>query len=159
MMKIYGATAAQNGITKIGRNTYELIYGYGEDEMGGYNLRYIYDHKPTSGEILQNILGVIDAQAQKDIESGMTYKGAVVWLSAENQRNYLSAALRVQNNIDGALPVTVKLGTDESPVYVQFDTAADYLDFFGSYTNHIKEVLMKAWEEKKAINMDDYKID
>lgn len=158
-MKIYGATAAQNGITKIGRNSYELIYGYGEDEMGGYNLRYIYDHKPTSCEILQTILGVIDTQAQKDIESGMTYKGAVVWLSAENQRNYLSDALRVQNNIDGALPVTVKLGTDEKPVYVQFDTAADYLDFFGSYTNHIKEVLTKAWEEKKAINMDDYKID
>lgn len=159
MMKIYGATAAQNGITKIGRNTYELIYGYWEDEMGGYNLRHIFDHKPTAEEIRQTILAVIDATAQSEIESGMTYNGAVVWLSAENQRNYLSAALRVQNNIDGALPVTVKLGTDESPVFVQFDTGADYLAFFQAYTDHINEVLTKAWEEKKAINMDDYKIE
>ena len=155
-----GADKRQDQVIKIGVNNYLLIFGYCIDEDGnGYNMRHIFDHKPTAEEIRQTILAVIDATAQSEIESGMTYNGAVVWLSAENQRNYLSAALRVQNNIDGALPVTVKLGTDESPVFVQFDTGADYLAFFKAYTDHINEVLTKAWEEKKAINMDDYKIE
>ena len=45
--KIYGATARQDGLYKIGRNKYELIYGYGVDGENGYNWRRRYRNLPT----------------------------------------------------------------------------------------------------------------
>ena len=54
MKKIYGATERQDGLYKIGRNKWELIYGFGKDSEKaetGYNYRERYSHKPTPDEV------------------------------------------------------------------------------------------------------------
>ena len=58
----------------------------------------------------------------EEIRSGFTYNGIPVWLSQENQFNYKSAYdLAVQT--DGtSLPVRFKFGTDDEPVYYEFNT-------------------------------------
>lgn len=33
MEKVYGATSAQNGLYHIGRNKWEVIYGFGKDNQ------------------------------------------------------------------------------------------------------------------------------
>ena len=51
MEKIYGASAAQDGVVKVSNKSYILFFGYGEDSMGGYNYRHRFDHKPTVDEL------------------------------------------------------------------------------------------------------------
>ena len=60
MNKIYGATERQDGLYKIGRNKWELIYGFGkdsEDEEVGYNYRERFDYKPAADEIKAVVQG------------------------------------------------------------------------------------------------------
>ena len=51
--KIHGAKERQDGVFQIGSNKWEVIFGYGEDELGGYNLRLQMRHKPTKEELLE----------------------------------------------------------------------------------------------------------
>lgn len=150
-MKIYGATAAQNGITKIGRNTYELIYGYGEDEMGGYNLRHIFDHKPTIEEVKETITAQISANTQKAIIEGYKWNGHLVWLSSENQANYTRDYIMAKNGDLGTMP-TVKLGSDDAPVYYTFEDIEELTEFVMGMQQHIQNCLNASWTERKEID-------
>jgi hypothetical protein len=78
--KIYGAEEAQNCLTKVGRNEYEAIYGYGEDEMGGYNWRKRYDHKPAITEVRRDIESLINGRTDAAILTGFSWRGVSVYL-------------------------------------------------------------------------------
>ncbi len=160
MNKIYGATIRQDGVEHIGRKKWELFYGYGQDEgqESGWNWRQLFDHAPTKAEIQESILEAIDAEAQKKILSGLTFNGLLVWLSAENQRNYTATAIRIQTGDTTVLPVSVKLGADEAPVLQEFATAGDFLAFFNTVNKHISDTLAEAWKAKLSIDWDKYEL-
>ena len=160
MQKVYGAKAAQDGIVRVGRAKYDLFYGFGTDDQnednGGWNWRHRFDHWPTLAEVREVIFGVIDARVQDTILQGLSYEDALVWLSADNQRTYSLTAMSVQSDPKGALPVTVKLGTDEQPVWRTFEEATAFMAFFNTITAHINRAREEGWQEKKNINWAAY---
>lgn len=155
MNKIYGATVRQDGLVQIGRSKWELFYGYGTENGSGYNWRQMYRHNPTKAEIKEAIEEVINEQVQETILSGLEYENNLVWLSAENQRNYTAHATQLLND-ETILPITEKLGTDAAPVLVEFKTKAEYMTFYNAVSEHISSTINAGWKEKINIDWTTY---
>lgn len=111
-----------------------------------------FDHKPTAEEIRQTITDHINAQADEAILTGFTYEGAPVWLSQDNQRNYLSALTLAMQTQGATLPVTFKFGTSIEPVYRTFAAMSDLAAFCAAMAAYIQGVLARAWSAKDAID-------
>ena len=158
MEKVYGSPKRQDGLYKIGRNKYELIYGFGEDANGGWNWRERFDHAPTMDEIKNAIIGTINASVDEKIISGFAWNGKPVWLSAENQMNFKSAYdITVQT--DGAtLPIKFKLGEDAdgTPVYHTFTKIEPFGDFILKAFAHINNALNEGWKQKDSVDFDSF---
>lgn len=158
MEKIYGATEAHNSLTRVGREKYELIYGHGEDAMGGYDWRERYDHKPTQDEIRATIEGHINQQTDARILSGFVWDGVSVWLSKENQMNFKAAYDLAVQTEGRTLPVKLKLGEDAdgAAVYRVFESVDDFSDFYKQAVAFIISTLQEGWEEKDGVNYGDF---
>lgn len=158
MEKIYGAKSAQNGLYRVGRMKWEVIYGFGKDRQEdetGYNYRLRYSYRPRLENIKQDIIKTINEIVGEKILKGLKFRGLLVWLSAENQRNY--ADWYNLAKIDGAnLPVTVKLGTDENPVEVTLNTLEEMTEFYETVAGHIRQAVTEGWQMKKSVNWEDY---
>ena len=158
MEKIYGAVSAQNSLTKVGRNEYEIIFGYGVDENGGYNWRKRYDHKPTIAEIRMDVEKQINEETDGKILSGFEWNGIKVWLSLENQINF-KAAYDLAVQTDGeTLPKKLKLGEDGEgkPIYHVFESVSEFSEFFKLAVSYIEETIQRGWDEKDGVNYGDY---
>lgn len=158
MEKIYGAQGAQNSLTKVGRKEYEIIYGYGEDENGGYNWRKRYDHKPTVAEIKNDVETLINGETEKKILSGFEWRGIKVWLSLENQINF-KAAYDLAVQTDGeTLPKKLKLGEDDEgrPMYHLFESVSEFTEFYKSAVEYIEKTIQEGWEQKDGVNYGEY---
>lgn len=151
MEKIYGATERQDGLYSIGRNKWELFYGFGKDnpdDETGYNWRQKFKQKPSLADIRAIIKETINNETDRKILEGFVWKGMPVWLSTENQFNYKAAYdLAVQTN-GATLPVRFKFGTDEAPVYYTFESIEDFSNFYTLAMVHINTVLNEGWAEK-----------
>lgn len=161
MRKIYGATAAQNGLQQIGRHEWELFYGFGKDSDDaetGWNWRQRFTEKPTLAECKSLIFSLIDGLTDEKILSGCTYEGEQVWLSTENQFNY-KADYDLAVQTDGAnLPVTVKLGGVDKPVYKTFTTVEEFRKFYTEVLAYIKQCYTDGWKEKDSIDWTLYQL-
>lgn len=159
MSKIYGATERQDGLYKIGRKKYELIFGYGEDEQGGYNYRETFKgRKPELSEIKDIIVSLVNASVDEKILNGFAWKGIRVYLSAENQNNF-KAAFDLNMQMGGAmLPIKFKLGEDAEgkAVYHTFENMEDFTDFYTSAVAYINQCLNEGWAEKDSLDMSNY---
>lgn len=155
MEKIYGATERQDGLYPIGRNRWELFYGFGKDNpeaATGYNWREKFRYKPCLTEIRTIIKEVINKETDRKILEDFVWKGMPVWLSTENQFNYKAAYdLAVQTN-GATLPIRFKFGTDATPVYYDFETLEDFADFYTKAMAHINTALYEGWTEKDMVD-------
>ena len=153
MDKIYGAQIRQDGLQKVGRNRWDLFYGFGKDEDNemGYNWRTSFDHQPTIKEVKETITAQISQNTQKAIIEGYEWNGNKVWLSSENQANYTLAYDMAKNGDLEDIP-TVKLGTDEAPVYYTFKDNKELKAFVVGMRQHIQECLNASWTERKEID-------
>ena len=151
MEKIYGAKERQDGLYSIGRNKWELFYGFGKDnpdDESGYNWRQKFRQKPSLADIRAIIKETINNETDRKILEGFVWKGMPVWLSTENQFNYKAAYdLAVQTN-GATLPVRFKFGTDAVPVYYTFESIEDFSNFYTLAMVHINTVLNEGWAEK-----------
>lgn len=153
MDKIYGAQIRQDGLQKVGRNRWDLFYGFGKDEDNemGYNWRTSFDHQPTIEEVKETITAQISQNTQKAIIEGYEWNGNKVWLSSENQANYTLAYDMAKNSDLEDMP-TVKLGTDEAPVYYTFKDNKELTAFVVGMRQHIQDCLNASWTERKEID-------
>lgn len=155
MEKIYGAHERQDGLYCIGRNKYELFYGFGKDSEEaeiGYNYRQTFRYKPTPDECAKIIKATINKATEQTILNGFVWRDMPVWLSAENQFDYKTAYdLAVQTSGE-TLPVRFKFGTDENPQYFVFDNMEEFSDFYRSAVRFVNETLTKGWAEKDWID-------
>lgn len=162
MEKIYGATERQDGLYSIGRNKWELFYGFGKDnpdDESGYNWRQKFKHKPSLADIRAIIKETINNETDRKILEGFVWNGMPVWLSTENQFNYKAAYdLAVQTN-GATLPVRFKFGTDAAPVYYNFESLEDFADFYTQAMVHINTVLNKGWAEKDLADSMTFEAD
>ncbi len=155
MKKIYGSKERQDGLYSIGRNKWELIYGFGKDnpdDETGYNYRQRFTSKPSPKEIESIIKATINDEIDEKILSGFVWRDMPVWLSTENQFNYKAAYdLAVQSGGE-TLPVKFKFGTDENPLYFMFENLEDFTDFYISSTKFVSETLEAGWKEKDWVH-------
>jgi hypothetical protein len=154
MNKIYGATERQDGLYLIGRNKWELIYGFGKDDETaetGYNYRQRFTRKPTLDEIKEILKTTINEATAAKIQSGFVWNGIIVWLSTEQQSNFNQIAL---GGVD--YPLTLKLGekSDGSPSYFTFNSSDEFDEFRKAVTNFILKAVTEGYAEKDALDND-----
>lgn len=159
MEKIYGASAAQDGVVKVSNKSYILFFGYGEDSMGGYNYRHRFDHKPTVDELRSVIEAHVNTLTQERIVGGYQWKGKQVWLSGENQQNYTSDYLA------GELPVKVRVydpdatpegetsGTVATVAFIE--TPEELADFYHGMVAHVRMCIEDGWSVKDSVDYDN----
>ena len=153
MEKRYGATERHDRLMKIGRNKWELIYGYGTDGVSGWTYRERFTRKPTQDEIKEIIIAQINLNVEEKILCGLVWKDMPIWLSTENQFNYKAAYdLAVQTG-GQSLPVKFKFGTDEQPVYHTFTTLDDLQEFYMTSLAFVQQVLDEGWQEKDNLDL------
>lgn len=148
MEKVYGATERHDQLIVFRSNKATLIYGYGEEDGQGYDLRHTFNHIPTKAEVRDILYAHINAETDLAILTGYTYEGHLVWLSEENRFNYKAAYdLAIQTG-GATLPVTAKLGTDDEPFYKDFADIPDFTRFFTGAVAHIQQCLADGWQRK-----------
>lgn len=153
MEKRYGATERHDRLMKIGRNKWELIYGYGTDGVSGWTYRERFTRKPTQDEIKEIIIAQINRNVEDKILCGLVWKDMPIWLSTENQFNYKAAYdLAVQTG-GQSLPVKFKFGTDEQPMYHTFTTLDDLQEFYMTSLAFVQQVLDEGWQEKDNLDL------
>lgn len=157
MQKIYGITARQDGLLQIGRNRWDLFYGFGKDEDSELNYAWYtsFNREPTQEEVRQVINDQITQNAQAAITKGYKWKGHQVWLSVENQQNYIADYIMAKNGVIKKLP-TIKLGSEQSQVYYTFSDIEDFSEFVAGIRQHIQDCLSSSWEERKAIDWNAF---
>ena len=115
-----------------------------------------FDHRPTADEIRALFVELVNENVQAKIREGLTYEGAMVWLSAENQLNYRNA-LDVAMQTDGdSLPVVFKLGTDSEPVYREFRSVESLQAFVNCCARYVQQCLEEGWRRKEAFDVEPY---
>ena len=152
MEKIYGASAAQDGVVKVSNKSYILFFGYGEDIMGGYNYRHRFDHKPTVDELRSVIEDHVNTLTQERIVGGYRWNGKQVWLSGENQQNYTSDYLA------GELPVKVRVydpDADASGTVAFIETPEELADFYHGMVAHVHMCIEDGWSVKDSVDYDN----
>lgn len=162
MEKIYGATERQDGLYSIGRNKWELFYGFGKDnpdDESGYNWRQKFKQKPSLADIRAIIKETINNETDRKILEGFVWKGMPVWLSTENQFNYKAAYDLAVQTSGATLPVRFKFGTDAAPVYYNFESLEDFADFYTQAMVHINTVLNEGWTEKDLADSMTFEAD
>lgn len=160
MEKIYGATGRQDGLYKIGRSKWELIFGFGKDseeEQTGWNYRQRFTAKPTLDEIKAIVSAQIDSDTDENILHGFVWNELPVKLDTENQTNILGILVNLPLAGDTLFPMTFKLGdhADGTPAFYTFTTAKEFGDFAQAATLHKQTAYSKGWEEKSNINWED----
>ena len=129
-----------------------------EDSNSATYMEEEFDHQPTIDEIKSLIIVWYNSQIDKDVLSGMVYNGVQVWLSIENQFNYKVAYdLAIQTNGE-SLPVVFKFGTEDEPVYKQFNTLNELTNFYSQSITYVQNALAKGWQVKDSIDFSKYKI-
>lgn len=161
MEKVYGSPKRQDSLVKVGRHSYELIYGFGkdsEDAETGYNYRQRFDHKPTEAEIKAVITAHINERTNATILTGLCWNGKPVWLSSENQMNFKSVYDIAVQTAGANLPKKFKLGEDETgePVYHTFTKLEPFADFIGKVSDHIAAALLAGWNEKDSVDYSKF---
>ena len=153
MEKRYGATERNDRLMQIGRNKWELIYGYGTDGVSGWTYRERFNRKPTQDEIKDIIIAQINCNVEEKILCGLVWRDMPIWLSTENQFNYKAAYdLAVQTG-GQSLPVKFKFGTDEQPVYHTFTTLEELQEFYMISLAFVQQVLDEGWQEKDNLDL------
>lgn len=158
MQKIYGTTSRHDGLKQIGRSRWVIYYGFGKDNDSddyGWDYRHEFDHRPTLDEIREVIFEQITENTRQRILAGFSWQGHLVWLSQENQLNYMRDYNLVRNG-ERAMWPTYKFGTDDEPVLYTFDSVDEFFEFTQAWSRHIDESINANRVAKAAVDWTVY---
>lgn len=162
MLKIYGATAAQNGLYKIGRKKWEVIYGFGkdsEDADTGYNYRQRYDHRPSLEEIKADIVAEIKNESELRLKYGIKWNGFTVEYSEMLKTDLIGLLVGLNGGIM-SFPQQINLGSNANgiPNTYTFNSAEELAALAAIVGQHRGLCSTQEWEEINALgDMDEYK--
>lgn len=117
-----------------------------------------FNHRPSADEIKNLVAGWINSQTDARILSGYRYDGKMVWLSTENQFNYKAAYDLAVQTAGATLPVTFKLGDDDNPEYVTFESLEALTAFYTGEMQFVQQTLSEGWKAKDSINLKLYDV-
>lgn len=155
MEKIYGTTVRQDGLHKVGRRNFTLFYGLYTDEKGSnYEYRHVFDHKPGWDEVKGILVETINAHTKEQILTGFEWKGHRVWLSDENQRDFMM----MEKLPWDVYPMDVKINEDEQgePMYYQFASSEEFAEFSKLASQYVINTLQAGWAEKDSLNKETF---
>lgn len=119
--------------------------------------------KPSLDQVKTAIIADINAQTDEKILTGFVWtpeggEPIPVYLSEENQRNFSEAQRIAADMPETILPVTFKLGeqADGTPVYHEFETAAELTSFYLQGLQFINATLAEGWAKKDGIDWAPY---
>ena len=142
------------------KNKWHVRFDFKEDEDGQVSyMEEEFKGKPSISEVKDVIVKYYNDLCDEEIRSGLMFEGNQVWLSTENQFNYKSAfdfAFQTVASGGDFIPVTVKLGTDEEPVYRTFEDIAELQAFITTCFAHIQGTLAKYWAIKDSTDFTKY---
>lgn len=161
MQKIYGASGRQDCLMQIGKNKYEIIYGFGKDNENdetGWNYRHRFSHFPSIEEIKLVINSQIDADVDNATLTGLTWNDMPVYFDSEFQANVLGILAILGIKGDSLFPKTFKLGNyeDGSPAFHEFTSAIEFADFADSLINHKEDCYKSGWQQKEMLENDNW---
>ena len=143
-------------------NNHMIVCDFNESDNSNFEyVFHTFKHKPSLIEVKKKILDYYNDKCNQEILSGLTYDGSLVWLSSENQFNYKAAfdfAFQTVASGGEFIPVTVKLGEEDTPVYKTFSDITELQEFITSCFTHIQNTLSKYWEIKDNIDWSKYEI-
>ena len=104
--------------------------------------------KPSLDQIKEAVLADINQRVKAKIIGGFVWTGINVWLSTENQMNFVQAIA----------PVTLKIGENEEgeAVYQQFDTQEELKAFADACILWRQQCLQEGWQRKDGIDWTPY---
>ncbi len=156
MKKIYGAQERQDGLYRIGRNKWEVIFGFGkdsEDDTTGYNYRERFDHLPTIDEIKAVIFKQVDEDTDWAIEYGLTWNGLPVHLDGETQGNIVGMLALLPVAGASMFPKTFKVGeyVNGEPAFYEFTSVEEFAGFAKTASDHKERMYALGWQEKALV--------
>lgn len=156
MDKVYGSPKRQDGLYKVGRNKYELIYGFGKDNENdetGWNYRLRFNHLPTLDEIKSAIIATVEQVYANRLRYGLEWNGSRVEYTEERKSDLTGLIVALQGGLI-QLPITLNLGTSQngSPVFHEFTTAEELASVAVALSNHKISVCEQEWNEKYSID-------
>lgn len=155
MNKIYGTSVRQDGLQQVGRRNFMLFYGlYADEDGSAYEYRHVFDHKPTWDEVKEMLVETINEHTKETITHGFEWSGLRVWLSEENQRNYIM----LEKLTSEAYPLKVKVNEDTNgkPVYYTFVNEEEFAAFSKLAFQHVIDTLAAGWKEKDSLNSSTF---
>lgn len=160
MEKVYGSPKRQDGLYKIGRNKWELIYGFGKDnpeDETGYNYRQRYRHRPSMDEIRSAIVSVIEEESAHRLRHGLVWNELPVEYTEERKSDITGLLVAMQAGIM-ELPITLNLGSlsDGSPVFHEFTSANEVSQLAKALSEHKVAVCNDEWQEKYSVDWTIY---
>ena len=164
MEKIYGSMGRQDGLYRIGRHKWELIYGFGKDSENddvGWNWRQRFDHRPTLEEMRDAILNAIKEQYAYELRYGMRWNGITVEYTEERKSDLTGIIVGLQGGFM-QLPIEMNLGSsaDGMPSVVTFTTTEQVGEVAAGIARHKTTVSQNEWAEIMALgDMDLYKVE
>ena len=114
----------------------------------------VYPNKPIINILKNDIENDINQIVTDKITNGFIYEDIPVYLSKENQIDFM-AAMNVAKLTNGSnLPITFLLSTGN---YKTFSTQTELKNFVVAYTNYIQNCLVDARAKKDGIDYSVYK--
>lgn len=152
MAKMYGPKECY---APIRENATQVIISYDKVADGKKNAYWheVYfnknrNAKPSLDQIKEAVLADINQRVKAKIIGGFVWLGINVWLSTENQMNFVQAIA----------PVTLKIGENEEgeAVYQQFDTQEELKAFADACILWRQQCLQEGWQKKDSMDWGPY---
>lgn len=133
-----------------------IIIGYEDTDYCNVLVEYFRGQR-TEAAMRKLIEDWYNPEIDAKILNGFRWNDKPVYLSTENQFNFKAAYdLAVQTN-GSNLPITFKLGEDNSiPVYHTFTTIEELADFYTKATAYIQQCLSEGWTKKDSFDWSLY---
>lgn len=149
MKKIYGSSKRQDGLYKIGRNKWELIYGFGKDhesDNSGWNWRQRFTRRPSLDEIKEAIIEAIKHESDYQLRYGMKWNGLTVEYTEERKSDLTGIIVGLQGGFM-QLPIEINLGStaDGTPQTFNFTTPEQIGEVAAGIAAHKAAVCKAEW--------------
>ncbi len=164
MEKVYGSPVRQDGLYKIGRSKWELIYGFGKDnatDETGWNWRQRFTHRPSLDEMKSAIISAIKEQSAHQLRYGLKWNGLTVEYTEERKSDLTGILVGMQAGF-AQLPIELNLGSSEdgTPSLHTFTSTKEIGAVAAAIVAHKTAVCKQEWEEISALaDMTAYQIE
>lgn len=162
MEKVYGSPKRQDGLYKVGRNKWEIIYGFGKDDEAseiGWNWRQRFTHRPTLDEIKAAIIDAIKQESEYKLRYGLTWNGLTVEYTEERKSDLTGIIVGLQGGFM-QFPIEINLGSsaDGTPSVFTFTSPEQIGEVAAGIAAHKAAVSKAEWTAINELGeMEAYK--